>query len=289
MQFTEKRYIFYVFEKTISMFLSWFNEPQIILHPQNRIWNPAKLLNRKTSFRFGYRSLKKIEAHKSKQVKVLIPISDCFAAHLSENSKKIRKNNYVFLSCSSSTALQALSNKAQLALHPMQQHLPKTYTLTDVCYPCFLKYSEGYASNRVFKIENEEELHEKKRNMILNKEYILQEAIFASREYSTLFLVNDGKIVFQCGSYDEYCSDLFIWPRDKSVATVNFLLDPNGNEIEVFEQFFKGYTGLINCNYKLSDGDLKILEFNPRLSADIYNFSKADLEQLIKAYRELAT
>ncbi len=273
----------------IGLLLYWHTRPRIILHPRNSIWNPAKLLNKNTSYRFSYRSLKQLETQKSRQSNALIPISDSFALHMSDNSAKLRQNKYKFMTCNTGSDVQALSNKASLAGHRLQQYLPKTYGLTDVCYPCVLKYSEGYASNGVFKIGNENELDEKTRNLTLNKDYVIQEAILDKREYSTQFLVNDGKIVFQCGYYDEYTSRLFIWPRDQSVATSRFLLESHGEEFRIFEEFFKDYTGLINCNYKIKEGRLKVLEFNPRLSGDIYNFRKADLEMLISSYLDLCS
>ncbi len=271
--------------------LLWYRHtaPRIILHPRNSIWNPAKILGKNTSYRFSYRSLRQLETQKSRQSNALIPLCDSFAMHMSENSEKLRQNNYKFMTCKTGSDLQALSNKARLAGHRLQQYLPKTYGLTDVCYPCVLKYSEGYGSNGVFKIGNEKEFDEKTRNLTLNKDYVIQEAIMDKREYSTQFLVNDGKIVFQCGYYDEYISQLFIWPRDKSVATTRFLLDSDGEEFRIFEEFFEDYTGLINCNYKIKEGRLKVLEFNPRLSGDIYNFRKADLEMLISSYLDLCS
>lgn len=263
--------------------------PCIVLHPKNHVWDPIKLLRRKTSFRYTYRSLRQVEGQMCKRSHALIPLADDFGVYLCDNGSEARKNNYLFMSSETGTIAQALSNKAQLAKHPLQDHLPRTYGHDDVCYPCILKYSEGYLSNGVFKIENAHELRQKTHGMILNEGYIIQEAIVASREYSTQFIVDDGKIVFQCGYYDDYANEIFIWPRDKRVARAKYLLDPNGDEFKVFEQFFEGYTGLINCNYKMKDGRLKILEFNPRLSGDIYAFSRADLQSLILKYVELCS
>ena len=263
--------------------------PFIVLHPKNHVWDPIKLLRRKTSFRYTYRTLLQVERQKSKRSLALIPLSDAFGIYLSDHGSQARENNYLFMSCETGKIAHALSNKAQLAKHPLQDHLPRTYGHDDVCYPRILKYSEGYLSNGVFKIENEEELQERTHAMTLNEGYIIQEAIVASREYSTQFIVDDGKIVFQCGYYDDYANEIFIWPRDKRVARSKYLLDPKGDEFKIFEQFFEGYTGLINCNYKIRDGQLKILEFNPRLSGDIHAFSRTDLQSLILKYVELCS
>jgi hypothetical protein len=121
----------------------------------------------------------------------------------------------------------------------------------------------------------------------INEDYIIQEAILDSREYSTQFIVDGGKIVFHSSYYDEYDSNLFIWPRDKSISTIRFRLDDE--KLKVFEDFFVDYNGLINCNYKVHNGQLKILEFNPRLSGDIYAMSKTDLNELIHLYLKHAS
>ncbi len=263
--------------------------PCIILHPKNSVWDPIKLLRRKTRIRYAYRSLTELESEKSRRTRALIPISDEFAVYLSDNSQKLRNNNYVFMACDEGREAHELSNKAQLAKHPLKQYLPRTYGRNEVQFPCILKYSEGYLSNGVFRVENEEELTDKIRNMNLNEDYIIQEAIMDSREYSTQFLVNDGEIVFQCGYCDSYASQLFVWPRAKRVSRSRFILDPEEELFLIFEQFFKGYTGFINCNYKFKDGQVKILEFNPRISGDIYAISKTDLKELIERYLELCS
>ena len=278
-----------VVSAVLCLLISWHTAPRIVLHPENDVWDPIKLLRKKTAFRYAYRSLSQLEGQKCKRPHALIPLSDKFGVYLADNGAAVRNNNYVFMCANTGKETHALSNKAQLANHPLQDYLPKTYGHDDVCYPCILKFSEGYLSNGVFRIDNEEQLRAKARSMILNEEYIIQEAIVDSREYSTQFVVDDGKIVFQCGYYDNYETEIFIWPRDKRVSRARFLLDPQGEAFKIFEQFFEGYTGLINCNYKIKHGQMKILEFNPRLSGDIYAFSRTDLQKLILKYLELCS
>ena len=41
---------------------------------------------------------------------------------------------------------------------------------------------------------------------------------------------------------------------------------------------------MINCNYKIIDNKLKILEFNPRFSGAIFNIKTEDINKLIHLY-----
>ncbi len=92
-----------------GLLLYWHTRPRIILHPRNRIWNPAKLLNKNTSYRSSYRSLRQLETQKTRQSNALIPLCDSFAMHMSENSVKLRQNNYKFMTCRWCNFLSVLS------------------------------------------------------------------------------------------------------------------------------------------------------------------------------------
>jgi hypothetical protein len=261
----------------------------IVMHPFNRTWDPAKLLKRETPYRYVYRSRRRLIRIKAMVPRALISVSDEFAVYLSENRRRIRENKYLFMSCRTGAIVEMLSNKVKLSTHRLKEFLPETYDSKNISYPCILKYGESYYSNGVFRIEDKDELDRKTLGKIINEDYIIQEAILDSREYSTQFIVHDGKIVFHSSYYDEYDSKLFIWPRDKSISTTRFRLDEDNEKFKVFEEFFVDYNGLINCNYKVHNGHLKILEFNPRLSGDIYAMSKTDLNELVDVYLKHAS
>ena len=74
-------------------------KPTIVLHPLNDVWDPIKRLRRKSPYQYVYRSLDQLINKKPMVPQVLIPISDAFAVYLSENSRQIRDNNYLFMSC----------------------------------------------------------------------------------------------------------------------------------------------------------------------------------------------
>ena len=260
---------------------------KIVLHPKNAIWEPSKFLNKRTRYKFIYRSLNELIHQKANKPYVLIPIADDFAVYLCENKKHLKDNDYRFLTCSNRQIIESLANKVSLSNHVLQEYLPESYSIENVVYPCVLKYNKGGFSTGVFKINNEVELKEKTIGKQINQDYIIQEAILDKREYSTQFLVHDGKIVFHASYYDEYENRLFIWPHVKSTRRVGLSLDENDAVFQVFEKFLVEFNGLINCNYKLQDGGLKILEFNARLSGDIYGIDKRELNELIGLYWNL--
>ena len=259
----------------------------IVMHPLNNTWDPTKLMERETPYRYVYRSRRRLMKKKALIPRALISLSDEFAVYLSENSRRMRENKYLFMACRTGEIVELLSNKVKLSTHRLQEFLPETYDSKNISYPCILKYGESAHSSGVFRIEDKDELDSKTLGRTINEDYIIQEAILDSRECSTQFIVHDGKIVFHSSYYDEYDSKLFIWPRDKSISTIRFRLDDE--KLKVFEEFFVDYNGLINCNYKVHDGHLKILEFNPRLSGDIYAMSKTDLNELVDVYLKHAS
>ena len=100
--------------------------------------------------------------------------------------------------------------------------------------------------------------------------------------------MKDWKIIFHSSYFTEHPSDLFVWPRVKTSSVHRYRLDQDDEVFDVFRNFFSGYNGLINCNYKFQDGQLKILEFNPRLTGAIYYLRRSDLRKLIRTYCEQA-
>ena len=220
-----------------------------------------------------------------RRTKVHISLSP---TQLCENRDQIRKKNYRFMTCPSRSVIDALSDKLKLAEHPLQQYLPRTFEPENAHYPCLVKYKGKCYGHGVFLVNDPGELTGNTKGMVFREDYIIQEAILDSREYSTQFLVKDGKIIFHSSYFTEHPSDLFVWPRVETSSVHRYRLDPDGEVFDVFRNFFSGYNGLINCNYKFQDGQLKILEFNPRLTGDIYYLGRSDLRKLIRTYCEQA-
>jgi hypothetical protein len=247
-------------------------------------WDPARWLNRKSRYRFIYRPFGELTNNNASHPQVLMPLSDDFAVITCDQRQHLQDQNYQFMTCDESDTIDRLANKVKLANHELQEYLPRTYTRDAVVYPCVLKYNQDGASFGVFQINNEAELDDKTRNKTLNVDYIIQEAILDTKEYSTQFLVHEGRIAVHCSYYDNHDQSLFIWPRDKSTSTERFKLDENSDLYRTFARFLRDYNGLINCNYKLPQGNLKVLEFNARLSGDIYVFNKDELNKLIATY-----
>ena len=254
---------------------------KILLYPCELQW--IMLLMISTEYNYIYKTFDNIINNKVNNI-ILIPKDDSFALFLCKNKEKISNNNYKFMTCDNIGTIENLSNKVNLSRNKLQKYLPETYSMNNITYPCILKYSTGEHSNGVFKINNKLELQEKITNKIINKDYILQEAIINKNEYSTQFLLYNGKIVFHASYYDEYEDDLFIWPYGTSKKRVNFKLNETSFIFNIFKKFFINYNGLINCNYKIVNNKLKILEFNPRLSGDIFYIEKYELKQLINLY-----
>jgi|GEM_PF-5242479 len=218
----------------------------------------------------------------------LIPRTDQFAEHLSLNQENFRKNNYKFAT-TEYKVIDQLSNKVKLSNHILQSYLPQKFNFDDVKYPCYLKYEYGDYSETVWKVNNYSKLSKKTKNLILDKDYVIQEAIPGKREYSTSFIVDRGSIVFNAGYFHSYSTDLFVWPYDKANACTRFKLKKESSLITIFQEFLTDYHGIINCNYKIVDGEPKILEFNPRLSGDIFHITKQELNTMIKLYCKIST
>jgi hypothetical protein len=104
------------------------------MHPLNPIWNPAKLLKRNSPYQYAYRSRGKLIKRKAMVPQALISLSDEFAVYLSENSRQIRDNNYLFMSCRTGEIVELLSNKVKLSTHRLQEFLPKTYDGSNISY-----------------------------------------------------------------------------------------------------------------------------------------------------------
>lgn len=60
-------------------------------------------------------------------------------------------------------------------------------------------------------------------------------------------------------------------------------------EIEVCNHFVKGYNGLADCGYKIREdgegkGDVVIIEYNTRLTGDIFTMPSIEVQKLMTKY-----
>lgn len=260
---------------------------KILLFPRDLKWEEK--LQRQTGYTFiDVDDENDLIGRKSIEEVFLIPRTDQFAAHLSLNQRSFRENNYKFVT-SEYKLIDQLANKVKLSNHVLQSYLPKKYNFDDVKYPCYLKYEYGHYSETVWKVNNYSELSKKTKNLILDKDYVIQEAVPGNKEYSTSFIVDRGSIVFSAGYFHSYSTDLFVWPYDKADAFARFKLNKNSSLIKIFQEFLTDYHGIINCNYKIIGGKPKILEFNPRLSGDIFHITRRELNYMIKLYCKIST
>ena len=266
----------------------------IIFHPN--CWDNLSPVSQHTLLNYMYQNTTdynycyqpNIFKYKSINDKYLIPLDDVFASELCEFKNKYRDNNYKFMTCNEKHIIDNLSNKVNLSKHQLQEFLPTTYSFDTIKYPCIVKLDIGGYSEGVFKINDNSGLTQLLNTNIqrskINIDYIIQEAILGNKEYSTQFLVSNGKIIFHSSYYCIYYDNLFVWPHDKIKHTTHYDLDENSTIFNTFQMFFTNYNGLINCNYKIIDNKLKIFEFNPRLSGDIYYIKKKDIKRLIDLY-----
>lgn len=215
---------------------------------------------------------------------ILIPKSDNSALFLSKNKNKIKKNGYKFLT-SNFEIIDNLSDKKKLSLNLLSDYLPKTYNINNIIYPFVLKKRIGDNGMHVYKINNEYEFKKKLLEIDNLDEYIFQEAILSKYEYSTQFLVINGKIILMYTKLIKAKDNLFIRGKHyRNFKTINI----NSHFIDktVFEKFFKNYNGLINCNYKIKNNNIIIIEFNTRIAGNIFSMDSKDLNILITSYIE---
>ena len=213
---------------------------------------------------------------------ILIPKSDVSSLFLSKNKNKIKENGYKFLS-SNFEIIENLSDKKNLSLNLLSKYLPKTYNINNIIYPFILKKRSGENGTNVNIINNEFEF--KKTLLIINNlgDYIFQEAILSEYEYSTQFLVINGKIKLMYTKLIEAKDKLFIRGKYyKNFKTTN--IDSKFIDKTIFETFFKNYNGFINCNFKIKNNNIIILEFNTRIAGNILSLSLKDLNILITSY-----
>jgi glutathione synthase/RimK-type ligase-like ATP-grasp enzyme len=259
-----------------------FKNTIIYLIDENKIWGNRvekatgiKTINCNTSFILN-------NASKVNYMSVIIPRTDYAAMELSKYKYEIKKNGYKFLS-SDIEIIENLSDKKNLSTNTLVKYLPKIYNINNIIYPFILKKRSGEWGTTVYLINNECEYKKKVATIDNLDDYILQEAIISKYEYSTQFLVINGKIILMYTKLIEAKDELFIrgryYQNIKTTQVDSKLIDKT-----IFEKFFKHYNGFINCNFKIKHNNIIILEFNTRLAGNILSMHLQDLNELIITY-----
>jgi hypothetical protein len=207
--------------------------------------------------------------------------TDEMALLFSQNNPTLRQLGYHFITCDTD-AVAELGDKIRLTHHYLKEYLPKNYTINDPEFPCVLKKNEGMAGRNVRLFNNQQEYFTALSQIPDLENYIVQEAITATKEYSVQFLVLEGKIHTYIAYYQISTEPLFVRPRSVVIETKELLLDPA--VLAVFEMFFIHFSGFINANFKIINGKPVIFEFNTRISGDIFYISDDSISELVNAY-----
>jgi glutathione synthase/RimK-type ligase-like ATP-grasp enzyme len=211
----------------------------------------------------------------------LIPKDDSYSILLSTYRHKLKKSGYKFLTCDNNI-INNLGDKCKLQQHLLKEFLPLQYNINKPIFPCFLKKNTGCYGHTVFLLNNKTEYNniiEKIKNL---NNYILQEAIISPFEWSTQFLVINGKIIKHYTKLIHFNKNIFIRGYQTKTTTTNIII--SDTILNIFEQFFKDYNGLINANYKILNDKPIILEFNTRLAGNIHTMTHSEVNELIKCY-----
>jgi len=226
-----------------------------------------------------------------KRCLVVAPFSDVAAEF-------IAKGQYTFASFMAvdHSVMMSVSNKGNLAeqaLHSTSAgHVLPVSSSVDqpLDFPFYMKKNTGAFGQTVMLVHDRRE-YDKRLASIPRKLYSqwkLYEAVRGEWEYSVLFLVANGRLVFYSGYKQWYGgAEIYVWPRD--VPTTTVLRKPSEIELEACMQFLRKYNGLVNCGYKLRRDDeetpkVVILEFNTRLTGDIFFIPPSDVRVILGMY-----
>lgn len=99
-------------------------------------------------------------------------------------------------------------------------------------------------------------------------DWLLQELVPGSFEYSTTLLVHRGEILDVLGTRYKYAGEVYVWPRVTMLETIHVSVP--GAHVRVMSTILAGFSGICNFNYKLRrNGKLCIFEVNPRVGGDV--------------------
>ena len=169
-------------------------------------------------------------------ISIVIPKSDGAALFVSEYKQEILQNGYKFLT-SNVDIVKNLSDKQKLASNSLYKYLPRTYTYNNIIYPFMLKHRHGEWGTSVYLINNKHELDKKLLSINNLDNYIFQEAIVSQYEYSTQFLVINGKIKLMYTKLNEAMDELFVRGKHYNKLKVT-TIDSRVFDKTIFEKFF---------------------------------------------------
>jgi len=201
----------------------------------------------------------------------LLPASDEMALTIARLRPQLVAAGWMVLSSAEST-IARLSNKLGLREHAEQlgmlDHLPRHWsTPAEAQYPCMLKAAIGYHGKNIHIVNSPEEVDELASDG-LGTEWLLQELIPGSTEYSVSLLVNEGAILDSICTVYEYDAQEYVWPNVNELSRKQG--EVRSDLIDIMRVFVQEYSGICNFNYKLrADGGICIFEINTRVGADL--------------------
>eukprot|EP01084_Bolivina_argentea_P030385 56318_1 len=221
----------------------------------------------------------------------LIPASDKTSEQLAKKSKYLRRKGYNFLTSHPDIILY-LGDKLNLQRNtkkPLRKYLPEEYDLSSAKFPCFLKKRSGSWSTTVHLIKNRRHYNTLIKKIRNKKDWFLQQAI-PGNEYSVLLLVVNGNIIVNytkvISAESKHNNEIFISgggsKQTTKLRTEN--VDISRNVLHIFEKFLTNYNGLVDIDFKLLNDEPIILEFNTRISAQIYQLDSDALKHLLNQY-----
>jgi len=205
----------------------------------------------------------------------MLPVKDDMAIHIARHQVELKAAGWKLLTCEE-LVIERLSNKSSMRKYAEEigqlSYLPTHWdSPEEASYPCILKAAVGEHGQGTHLVQCKEDVAKILKDG-LNAEWLLQELIVGSLEYSTSLLVKDGQIYDLIMTQYTYDREQFVWPHDvnEDVSKREFSDSVPPEHLAVMKSFLVGYSGICNFNYKIRpSGTICIFEVNTRIGADL--------------------
>jgi carbamoylphosphate synthase large subunit len=222
---------------------------------------------------------------KKNKIKYLLPLTIKNELFLLKYSSKIMAKGYKFL-VPSKKVIEILDNKTKfvdyMIKNKLDEYIPKKYN--KIKYPCILKKNVSIFGKDGYIINSASDIPE---NINID-DYLIQEPINGSCEYSTDILAKNGKIIKVSASRYCYDSELYIMGCKVMSPAINEKI--TDKVYSAFEKIIRtlNYSGFCNIDYKVVDtGYPKIFEINPRCGGSLRDIPLNKFNKLVAKYTEL--
>mmetsp|Transcript_108555 Transcript_108555/g.208652 ORF Transcript_108555/g.208652 Transcript_108555/m.208652 type:complete len:268 (-) Transcript_108555:97-900(-) len=205
----------------------------------------------------------------------LLPCEDRTAEKVAEMREELEGAGWKLLTCEPEMVAK-LCNKS--ALRDLAEEIGKIHALpahwkspAEATYPCILKAAFGVHGDGTWIVNSEKEalevLHENGGD--LGSDWVIQELVQGSTEYSTSLLVVEGLILDAICMVYEYNSRAYVWPHEVTEERKYSTDYIPARHLATMSAFMRNFTGICNFNYKFRGGRLVIFEVNPRVGGDL--------------------